>query len=108
MFHYPIVSSVHGHVSLIEIQHTIVWIVHEIVRINGMIVHILNNSFRHLVFTYINKEPCFPNICLNGGTCTTTTTGQATCSCPEYFTGTRCDQCQLLLIRSIQSMSFDL
>ncbi|CAF4549618.1 unnamed protein product [Rotaria sp. Silwood1] len=43
------------------------------------------------IFDYVSKDPCFPNICLNGGTCITVN-GVATCNCPEYFTGSRCDQ----------------
>ncbi|CAF3707629.1 unnamed protein product [Rotaria sordida] len=43
------------------------------------------------IFEYVSKDPCFPNICLNGGTCITVN-GLATCNCPEYFTGSRCDQ----------------
>ncbi|CAF1111478.1 unnamed protein product, partial [Adineta ricciae] len=43
------------------------------------------------IFSYITKDVCFPNICLNGGTCVNTN-GVATCNCPAYFTGTRCDQ----------------
>ncbi|CAM4752695.1 unnamed protein product [Rotaria magnacalcarata] len=43
------------------------------------------------IFNYVSKDPCFPNICLNGGTCVTVN-NVATCSCPAYFTGSRCDQ----------------
>ncbi|CAF0850468.1 unnamed protein product [Adineta steineri] len=43
------------------------------------------------IFNYIPKDPCFPNICINGGTCTVVN-GIATCNCPAYFTGPRCNQ----------------
>ncbi|UJR32550.1 hypothetical protein I4U23_020012 [Adineta vaga] len=43
------------------------------------------------IFHYITRDICFPNICLNDGTCVNVN-GIATCNCPAYFTGSRCDQ----------------
>ncbi|UJR30132.1 hypothetical protein I4U23_017673 [Adineta vaga] len=43
------------------------------------------------IFNYITRDVCFPSICLNGGTCVNVN-GIATCNCPAYFTGSRCDQ----------------
>lgn len=97
VYHWIRTSYVLDLVLLIEIQLIIVLIAQEIVRL----ILSIKNKFIILIFflvlNYITRNPCFPNICLNGGTCTVVN-GVATCTCPAYFTGTRCDQCKCLLI----------
>ncbi len=79
-------------------QLIIVLIVQEIVRYLIFSLLKMTSYFSFFqVFNYITKDPCFPNICLNGGTCTTVN-GLATCTCPAYFTGSRCDQCKLIFL----------
>lgn len=49
-------------------------------------------------------------MCLNGGTCSVVN-GVATCTCPAYFTGSRCDECKSLfyfLLSSLINQQFDI
>ena len=56
------------------------------------VVHGLNNHNTNdmVLFTLI-VSPCTADLCLNNGTCTVTSDGNANCTCDGDWTGNMCD-----------------
>ena len=43
------------------------------------------------IFVFFIVSPCTPGPCLNNGTCTVTSDGEANCTCDGDWTGNICD-----------------
>ncbi len=54
---------------------------------------------------FIIGDPCAQNPCLNGGQCTSNGFGGFACSCPNPFTGQRCEDRKFLQLYEVFLLS---